>query len=82
MDDERIQVECYSGYKINERPMAFTYQGHRWEIQGIVDRWHEGDIDATRPEVSYFKVKTTEGRIFILRYLSLFDSWSIGIIGQ
>jgi hypothetical protein len=82
MDYERIQVECYSGYKINERPMAFTYQGHRWEIQGIVDRWHEGDIDATRSEVSYFKVKTTEGRIFILRYLSLFDSWSIGIIGQ
>jgi hypothetical protein len=59
--------------------MAFTYQGYHWEIQEIVDRWYEGAIDSTRPEVSYFKVKTTEGRIFILRYLSLFDSWSIGI---
>jgi len=77
MDYERIQVECYSGYKINERPMAFTYQGHRWEIQEIVDRWYEGDIDPIRPEVSYFKVKTTEGSIFILRYLYLFDSWSM-----
>jgi len=82
MHYERIQVECYSGYKINERPVAFTYQGHRWEIQEIVDRWYEGDIDPTRLEISYFKVTTTEGRIFILRYLSLFDSWSIGIIGQ
>ena len=82
MNYEKIQVECYSGYKINERPIAFTYQGHRWEIQEIVDRWHEGDIDPTRPEVNYFKVKTTEGRIFILRYLPLFDSWSIGIPGQ
>ena len=79
MNYEKIQVERYSGYKINERPMAFTYQGHRWEIDEIVDRWQEGDIDSTRPEVNYFKVKTTEDRIFILRYLSLFDSWSIGI---
>jgi hypothetical protein len=57
--------------------MAFAHLGHRWEIQEIVDRWYEGGIDPTRPEVSYFKVKTFEGRIFILRYLSLFDSWSI-----
>jgi len=79
MNYERIQVECYSGFKINERPMAFTYQGCRREIQEIVDRWHEGDIDATRPEINYFKVKTTDGGIYILRYLSLFDSWSIAI---
>ena len=79
MNHERIQVECYSGHKINERPMAFTYQGHRWEIHEIVDRWYEGDIDPTRPEVSYFKVKTTGDRTFILRMSSLFDSWSVGI---
>jgi hypothetical protein len=79
MNYERIQVECYSGYKINERPIAFTYQKHRQEIQEIVDCWYEGDVDATRPEIKYFKVKTTDGRIFILRYLSLLDSWSIGI---
>ena len=79
MNYERIQVECYSGYKVNERPMAFIYQGHRCEIQEIVDRWYEGGIDPSRPEASYFKVKTTEGRVFILRYLSLFNSWSIGI---
>ncbi len=79
MNYERIQVECYSGYKVNERPIAFTYQGDRWEIQEIVDCWHEEDVDATRPEINYFKVKTTDGRIFILRYLSLFDTWSIGI---
>lgn len=80
MDYEKIQVECYSGYKVNERPMAFTYQGHRQEIREILDSWYEGGMDPTRPEVSYFKVKTTENRIFILRYLSLFDSWSIKLL--
>ena len=79
MNFERIQVECYSGYKLNERPTAFTYHGHRREIREIVDRWYEGDMDPTRPEVIYFKIKTTEDGIFILRYLSLFASWSIGI---
>lgn len=77
MDYERIQVECYSGHKINERPISFIYRGNRWEIKEIIDRWYEGGIDPTRPEVNYFKVKTTTGKIFVLRYLSLFDSWSI-----
>lgn len=76
---ERIQVECYSGYKTNERPIAFAYQGCRWEILEILDRWYEGGIDAGRPEIDYFKVRTTKGQVFLLRYLSLFDSWSIRV---
>ena len=74
---EAIQVECYSGYRANERPVAFTFRERRREVLEIVDRWYEGGIDASRPEISYFKVRTTEGQIFLLRYLSLFDSWSI-----
>jgi hypothetical protein len=77
MPDERIHVECYSCYKANERPVAFTYQGRRQEVAQIIDRWYEGGLDPTRPESDYFKVKTTDGQVFILRYLSLFDAWSI-----
>jgi len=77
MTYETIQVESYSGHRVNERPAAFTFRDRRWEVQEIIDRWYEGSIDASRPEISYFKVNTTEGRIFLLRYLSLFDSWSV-----
>ncbi len=73
---ERVQVECYSGYKANEKPIAFTRNGVRREIQEIIDRWYEGDVPG-RPAADYFKVKTTDGEIFMLRYLSLFDAWSI-----
>ena len=76
MDYEILQVDCYSGCTVNERPLSFTYQGHRQDIREILDRWYEGNIDPTHPEISYFKVKTTESKIFILRYLSLFDAWS------
>lgn len=77
MQWDQISVECYSGYKANERPVAFTFRDQRWEVAEIVDRWYEGGIEPSQPEVSYFKVRTTEGATFLLRYLIYFDSWSI-----
>jgi len=77
MDFVRIQVECYSGYKADERPVAFIHEGKRWEVREVVDRWCEGGLTPDRPSIDYFKVRTKEGRIFLLRYLSLFDNWSV-----
>lgn len=42
MPYERIKVEYYSGYKANEHPIAFIFQGIRWEVQEIIDCWYEG----------------------------------------
>lgn len=69
-------VECYSGYKANERPVAFSCQDRRREIVEILDCWYEGALGADRPVVNYFKVRTGEGRIFILRYAGQSDAWS------
>ncbi len=79
MNYEQIKVECCSGYKVNERPVAFTYQGRLREIQEIIDRWYEGDLDASRPVINYFKVRTTDRKVFLLRYLSAFDVWSMRV---
>jgi len=76
---EPIQVECYSGYKANERPIVFTSQGCRQEVSEILDRWYEGSIDTSRPQIDYFKVRTSDGQVFLLRYLSLFDAWSVRV---
>ena len=77
MSYEKIEVECCSGYKANERPVAFTYQKRRRKVAEIVDRWYEGGLEAQNPDESYFKVRTVEGEVFLLRYVSLFDAWSI-----
>jgi hypothetical protein len=77
MPYEKISVECYSGYKATERPVAFIFQERRREVAEIVDRWYEGGLEPGRPEVDYFKVRTTAGNVFLLRYVSLFDAWSI-----
>jgi hypothetical protein len=77
---EQIQVECYSGHKVNERPTAFTYQGRQLEISEIVDRWYEGSVKPDDPVINYFKIKTNDGSIFILRYVASSDNWSIRIV--
>lgn len=77
LDYKEIQVECYSGFKANERPVAFIYQGERWEIQEITDCWYEGDLDSNRPIIDYFKVRTTDGKIYLLRYQSELGAWSL-----
>ena len=77
MPYERIEVECYSGHKANERPKAIIFQGKRRDVQDIIDRWYEGGREASRPVINYFKVRTKEGQVFIIRYQPLFDAWSI-----
>jgi hypothetical protein len=77
MDFEQITVECYSGYKVNERPIAFIYRDRKWRVVEIIDRWYEGGTESGRPALDYFKVRTEAGDIYILRYNSLFDSWSL-----
>ena len=52
MFEERIEVECYSGHRANERPVAFTMRDQRFEIEEIVDRWYEGGLEPGRPELS------------------------------
>ncbi len=79
MNDERIQVECYSGYRANECPRAFIRCGRRLEILDVVDRWYEGGVDPQRPQIDYFKVKANDGNIYLLRHQSLFDTWSLHV---
>jgi len=74
---DEIEVECYGGYKGQERPRAFTHLGRRYEIVEILDRWVQGSVDATAPRQDYFKVKTGEGDEFLIRYTPRFQGWTL-----
>jgi len=82
MHYERIEVKCYSGYRINELPVSFAYKGREHLIEEIVDRWYEGGQRPGRPAMNYFKVRTTHGEEYILRYNGLFDAWALLIGGE
>jgi hypothetical protein len=65
-----IHVTAYSGYKANERPRDFTVDEDLYEIAEVEDRWYE-------PEAMYFRVRTAEGRRYILRYDESGDEWTL-----
>ena len=65
-----IYVETYSGHKLNERPRQFTLDEEIYEINVVLDQWYE-------PSLTYFKVQSTEGKTYPLRYDEEADEWTL-----
>jgi hypothetical protein len=72
-----VPVEAYSGYRADERPTAFVLDGKRHEVAEVLDRWYEGGLQPRDQRLDYHKVRTTEGREFLMRYNFQFDVWSV-----
>jgi len=65
-----VYVDAYSGYKANERPRQFTLDEQIYEIAAVLDQWYE-------PSATYFKVQSTEGNTYLLRYDEETDEWTL-----
>jgi hypothetical protein len=56
----KLQVECYSGGKADERPVRFHLGERVYVVEEVIDQWY-GPTDV------YFKVRADEGNVYILR---------------
>jgi hypothetical protein len=56
-----VRVECYAGYKADERPLRFYLGAHRYEVEEVLDQWHG-------PEDTYFRVRADDRNTYILRH--------------
>jgi hypothetical protein len=65
-----IRVECYAGYKADERPLSFELCGRRFEVAEVQDRWYS-------PGAVYFRVRATDGNFYILRHEEGIDAWTL-----
>ncbi len=67
-----LRVECYSGWKAEERPVRFEIHGHQHVVEEVLDQWH--GTDAT-----FFKVQSDDGNFYVLRreMSPRDDSWSL-----
>ena len=72
-----VHVETFSGYKEDERPVAFLYHAKRHEISDITDRWYEGNVDSNRAVIHYYKVVTLDGSVFLLRHIFEPERWEL-----
>jgi hypothetical protein len=52
------------------RPRDFILDEDLYEIADVEDRWYE-------PHATYFRVRTTEGKRYILRHDEQADEWAL-----
>jgi hypothetical protein len=70
MADQRIRVECYAGYKGDERPVRILFDQRLAEVAEVEDRWYS-------PGATYFRVRLTDGERYVLRRHDAQDLWTL-----
>ena len=56
----KLEVECYSGHKAEERPARFRLDGRQYSVEDVLDQWYE-------PESISYRVRADDGNLYILR---------------
>ena len=57
----KLEVDTYSGWKADERPVRFRADGHEYGVEEILDQWYG-------PDHAYYKVRADDGNLYILRH--------------
>jgi hypothetical protein len=68
MREQIVHVDCYSGYKADERPMKLHLAGRALEIVVVEDRWYS-------PGATFFRVVVEGGDRYVLRHTEAQDVW-------
>jgi hypothetical protein len=55
-----IRVECYAGFKADERPLRFFIAEQCYQVAEALDQWYG-------PDSVYFRVRADDGNVYILR---------------
>jgi hypothetical protein len=69
-----VRVECHSGYRAEERPLAFWFGERRVAVRDILDRWLGQDH-------AYFKIAGEDGIRYLLRRDDRHDRWEMIPVG-
>lgn len=70
MSETIVQVECYSGFKADERPVRFVLVGRTFEVSSVEDKWYS-------PGETYFRVLASDGNHYVLRHEEAQDVWTL-----
>lgn len=65
-----VEVECYAGYRADERPVRLRLGEQTFEVAEVEDRWYS-------PGETFFRVRLVNGDMYVLRHVEAQDTWSI-----
>jgi surfactin synthase thioesterase subunit len=69
-DKAAARVECYSGHRYAQRPVAIIWGEERLEVSEVEAEWHT-------TEGKRFWVRIVDGRGFALSYSTEKDEWEV-----
>jgi len=65
-----IRVECYAGYRADQRPLRFALRGRMFQVELVEDQWYA-------PAAIYFRVRADDGNFYVLRHDEVQDAWTL-----
>jgi len=68
----QVRVECYAGYKADEKPLRFHMRGRCYQVEEVLDQWYG-------VEDTWFSVRAADGNLYVLRHrvTAQLDSWTL-----
>jgi hypothetical protein len=66
----QVRVECHAGYRGDETPRRFHFEGRTIEVAAILGRWKE-------PGALFFRILGCDGRAYVLRRDGQAGGWEI-----
>jgi hypothetical protein len=66
--EKRVEVETYSGYKADERPVRVKIDGATVEVAEVEERWYS-------PGATFFRVLLANGERYVLRRVEAQEVW-------
>jgi len=65
-----VGVECYAGYRGDQRPTKFVLREQVFLVQQVEDQWYS-------PSAMYFRVRADDGNLYVLRHDQVEDLWTL-----
>jgi len=59
-ENMKLEVDCYSGRKADERPVRFRLEGRQYLVDEVLDQWYG-------PQDAFYKIRADDGNLYILR---------------
>jgi hypothetical protein len=67
---KEIRVECYAGYRADERPLRFAIRDRFFDVCQVDGQWYS-------PGATYFRVLADDGNFYVLRHDQGQNTWTL-----
>jgi hypothetical protein len=70
-----LKVECYAGYRADQRPVRIVLRDRILEVVDVRDQWYG-------PSARYFRVLASDGNLYVIRHDEESDGWDLTAFRQ